>query len=159
MEQYIQPFISVTRDVFDKFVGHEVKAGYPFFVDKEEAQNWDVSGVIGLTGEAKGAVSVSMKTDYAILLTGKLTGKQHTYLDEEVLDAVGEIVNIIAGNAKQKLEDTFNLTISLPSIVKGKGHAIVWSKERARIMCIPFTAPGGHIFHLSVALAPAGAGA
>jgi chemotaxis protein CheX len=153
MEQYIKPFIEVTQDVFQEMLGYQVKPGYPYFVEKEEAaHDWDVSGVIGLSGEAKGAVSVSMKQDFAIALTGKLTGKQHTFLDEEVVDAVGEIVNIIAGNAKQKLEDTFNLIISLPSIVKGRGHLIVWSQTHTRILCIPFTAEDKYGFSIAVAL-------
>jgi chemotaxis protein CheX len=156
MEQYIQPFITVTQNVFKDFVGHEIKAGFPFFTGKQGEEDWEVSGIIGLSGEARGAVALSLKTDYALIVTDTLTGKKHEGIDEEVVDAVGEIINIIAGNAKQKLEDMFNLVISLPSIVKGKGHSIVWSKEHARIMCIPFTVLDKYTFHLSVAIAASG---
>lgn len=155
MERYIQSFIAVCEAVFRELAGFELSAGYPFFTDRESSEDWDISGVIGLSGEARGAVAVSLKTDLAILITDRLTGNRHQRLDEEVTDAVGELVNIIAGNVKQKLEDAFNLVISLPSIVKGKGHAIVWSKVHARILCIPFTAMERYTFHLLVALAPA----
>jgi chemotaxis protein CheX len=62
------------------------------------------------------------------------------------------MVNIIAGNAKQRLEDSFNLVISLPSVVTGHGHEIKWPSEQARIMCIPFKVLEQHTFWISVAL-------
>jgi chemotaxis protein CheX len=153
MEQFIiEPFISVCTSVFKDFVGYEPVAGYPFFTARDEERDWDLSALIGLSGEAKGAVALSLKTTLALEITGKLTGKTHTSLDEEVIDAMGEIVNIIAGNVKQRLEDHFNLVISLPSIIKGKGHEIIWPGAHIRIMCIPFTLPGNHSFHLSAAI-------
>jgi chemotaxis protein CheX len=154
MENYIQSFIEVCRTVFKDLVNLDVTEGYPFFTNNKAAsEDWDISGVIGLSGEAKGAVAVSLKADLALMLTDKLTGTAHQRIDEEVTDAVGELVNIIAGNVKQKLENSFNLVISLPSIVKGKGHMVIWSKDHARILCIPFTVLEKYAFHLLIAIA------
>jgi len=123
----------------------------PHFLDKETSSEWDISGIIGLTGEARGAVVISMNDDLAIKITGKLTGKMHKVLYDEVVDAVGELINIIAGNVKQELEDAFRLVISLPTIVKGKEHSINWPTTQARVICIPFTV-GPDSFALSIAL-------
>jgi chemotaxis protein CheX len=155
MVDYIESFVEVCTNVFQDLAGIELSSGSPFFVDttSSENENWDISGVIGLSGDARGAVAVSFKTDLAILLTDKLTGTRHTVLDDDVTDAVGELVNIITGNAKKKLEGNYNLVISLPSIVKGKGHTVVWSKDHARILCLPFTAMGKYNFYLLVAIA------
>jgi len=69
------------------------------------------------------------------------------------VDAVGELINIIAGNVKQELEESYRLVISLPTIVKGKEHTINWPDNRARVICIPFTTSVGRDkFILSVAL-------
>lgn len=152
MKQYIQPFIDVCKSVFKDFIGKEVEAGTPYFLEKEAVTEWDISGVIGLTGEARGAVVISMKDDLAINLTGILTGKVHNVLYDEVVDAVGELINIIAGNVKQELEDAYRLVISLPTIVTGKGHTINWSTSHTRIICIPFLFSGTEHFILSVAL-------
>ncbi|MDR2021251.1 MAG: chemotaxis protein CheX [Treponema sp.] len=151
MERYIKPFVDVCVSVFKDFVGCELAAGHPYFENKNAPQDWDISAIIGLTGEARGAVVISMKTELAAKLTGLLTGSEHKELDEEVVDAVGEIVNIIAGNVKRELEEAFRLVISLPSIVKGRGHTIKWSTNLARIMCIPFTV-FENSFCLSVAI-------
>ena len=152
MKQYIQPFITVCKNVFQDFIGQQVEAKMPHFLEKDKSSEWDISGIIGLTGEARGAVVISMNDEFAIKLTGILTGKVHKVLYDEVVDAVGEIINIIAGNVKQELEDAFRLVISLPTIVKGKEHTIIWPTSHARIICIPFTTPANDNFTLSVAL-------
>ena len=152
MEQYIQPFIDVTKNTFKEFVGAELNVGRPYFQQKETANEWDISGVIGLTGEARGAVVIGLKTALAIKITDMLTNAKHSSIDDEVVDAIGEIVNIIAGNAKKGLEEAFRLVISLPTIIEGSGHTIKWPQEQARIICIPFTIFDSESFILSVAI-------
>jgi chemotaxis protein CheX len=152
MERYIQPFIKVCTSVFKSFIGEELGTGRPYFSDKDAVNEWDVSAVIGLTGEARGAVVISMKKELAIRLTDILSGTAHNSLDEEVVDAIGEIVNIIAGNVKRELEELFRLVISLPTIVKGKEHSINWPNTQTRVICIPFSIFGSDTFNLSVAI-------
>ncbi|MDR2184683.1 MAG: chemotaxis protein CheX [Treponema sp.] len=152
MERYIQPFVDVCVSVFKDFVGVDLGAERPHFAEKEAVYDWDISAVIGLTGEARGAVVISMKKELAVKITGLLTGSEHKDLDDEVVDAIGEIVNIIAGNAKKGLEESFRLVISLPTIVQGKEHAIKWPNNQARIICIPFKAFENSTFILSVAI-------
>ncbi|HKL85725.1 MAG TPA: chemotaxis protein CheX [Treponemataceae bacterium] len=152
MEKYIQPFVDVCENVFRDFIGTELVTQRPYFVDKNDPHDWDISSVIGLTGEARGAVVISMKRNLALKLTGVLTGSTHTEVDDEVVDAIGEIINIIAGNAKRGLEESFRLVISLPTIIRGPGHTIMWPNDQARIICIPFTIFDTETFCLSVAI-------
>jgi chemotaxis protein CheX len=152
MEQYIQPFIDVCRNVFSEFLKSDLVAERPHFSEKNANHECDISAVIGLTGEVCGAVVISMKLPLALHLTTILTGKEHTELDEDVADAVGEIVNIIAGNVKRTLEDAFKIVISLPSVIGGKNHNITWPHTDARIICIPFTIFEEESFYLSVAI-------
>ena len=153
MEQYIQPFIKVCECTFKDFCHTEVKAGRAFFSSKEEYQsNWDISGIIGLSGEAAGAVVVSMNETTALKVTEMLTGSEHTVIDSDVTDAIGEIVNIIAGNVKKHFEEVLRIKISLPSIVKGKNHTIFRPFEKTRIICIPFSIFSTQEICLSVAV-------
>ncbi len=152
MEKYIQPFVDVCVNVFREFIGVELETERPHFANKDDPHEWDVSAIIGLTGEARGAVVISMKQALARKLTGALTGATHDELDDEVIDAIGEIINIIAGNAKRGLEESFRLVISLPTIVRGTGHSIQWPNDQARIICIPFHIFENEVFCLSVAI-------
>jgi len=155
MEQYIQPFIKVCETVFRDFCQTEVNAGRVFFVAKDEyVTNWDISGIIGLSGEAQGAVAISMKELTAVRVTKQLTGQDHTHIDADVTDAIGEIINIIAGNVKKNFEDELRIKISLPSIIKGIAHTIVWPSEKTRIICIPFSIFDKQEICLSVAVDP-----
>ena len=155
MEQYIQPFIKVCESVFRDFCQTEVKAGRVFFVAKDEYEtSWDISGIIGLSGEASGAVAISMKDITAFTVTKILTGQEYKSIDADVTDAVGEIINIISGNVKKNFEDELRIKISLPSIIKGKAHSIVWPSEKIRIICIPFTIFENQEICLSIAVDP-----
>ena len=155
MEKYIQPFIKVCEKVFQDFCKTDVNAGRVFFVAKDEYESsWDISGIIGLSGEASGAVAISMKDKTAYNVTKILTGSEHTSIDSDVTDAVGEIINIIAGNVKKDFEEELRIKISLPTIVKGKAHSIVWPSEKTRIICIPFTIFADQEMCLSVAVDP-----
>ena len=160
MEKYIQPFIDVCKSVFKEFLGASLAEERPYFADAGEVMEWDLSAVIGLTGEARGAVVISMRKELATKLTGMLTGTEHREVDDDVVDAIGEIINIIAGNVKKNLEEAFRLVISLPTIVQGKQHSIKWPSNQARIICIPFKIFDNSTFNLSVAIeAVAGKGA
>jgi chemotaxis protein CheX len=152
MEKYIQPFVDVTKNVFKDFLGADLTVDRPYFSEQNASSEWDISAIIGLTGEARGAVVISMKQSLVLKLTDTLTGTPHTKIDEEVVDAIGEIVNIIAGNAKKGLEESFRLVISLPSIVQGKEHSVKWPNAQARIICIPCKIFENEVFTLSVAI-------
>jgi chemotaxis protein CheX len=155
VEKYIQPFIKVCEAVFRDFCQTEVTPGRVFFIEREEFQrNWDISGIIGLSGEAKGAVAISLKAASATKIADILTGTVHDHLDADVADAVGEIINIISGNVKKDLEDAFRLSISLPTIVRGAAHAVIWPSEKTRIICIPFSIFNDQELCLSIAIDP-----
>jgi chemotaxis protein CheX len=152
MEQYIQPFVEVCTCVFKEFIGVEIAPASPYFSDKEALEKWDISALISLSGQAQGVIVLSMKQPLALQLTGMLTGASYTALNEDTMDALGEIVNIIAGRAKQRLENTFKLVISLPTIILGMEHTVRWSNQRSRLLCIPFTIFEQESFVLSIAI-------
>jgi len=153
MEKYIQPFISTCEKVFTDFCKTKVEPGRMFFSTKDEFEKiWDISGLIGLSGQTTGAVAISLKDSSAIKITEILTGKKHEPFDDIVSDAVGEIINIIAGNVKKSFEEEFRIKISLPTIIKGKAHMIIWPEKKTRIICIPFTIFENEKMCLSVAM-------
>jgi chemotaxis protein CheX len=139
MEQFIQPFIDVCTSVFQEFIKCDLIPERVYFSKREDFLNWDISGLIALSGETKGIVAISMKTPTALEITRILTGNTHAQLDSDVVDMIGELVNIISGNVKKKLEDTYRIIISLPYIIRGKAHLVVIPAARDRLLCIPFT--------------------
>jgi len=153
VEKYIQSFIKVCESVFRDFCKTEVNAGEVFNLTREKKDmGWDISGIIGLSGQIAGAVSLSMKDNTAFRVTKTLTGVDHSSFDADVNDAIGEIINIITGNIKKVFEETHRTTISLPSIVQGKGHRLIWPSKNIKAFCIPFHIFSSEELFLSIAV-------
>jgi chemotaxis protein CheX len=138
MEQYIQPFVEVSTSVFKSMLQVDLVPERAYFIGKEAFLDWDISGIIALTGEVKGLVAISVKYPTAKKITGMLMKVKQDISTTDMVDAIGEIVNIIAGNVKKNLEEMFKIVISLPKVVHGKAHIVVIPDERMRLLCIPF---------------------
>ena len=143
--KYIQPFVNATVKVFKEFLGVEIKAGQPFiFNHNENKYAYDISGIIGIAGHTLGIVVVSFPKIVALDLASRITKETIKIFDDTVIDLVGEVVNMIAGNAKRGLEQ-YKLVISLPSIVKGVNHQIT-GVSGVTMIGIPFSSTKGDIY-------------
>ncbi|MDR0291158.1 MAG: chemotaxis protein CheX [Treponema sp.] len=149
LEQYVKPFVNATLNTFKAFVGFDLAAGNPHFSGRTVGMDHDISAVIGFSGDVRGAVVISMKKEFAIKLADALTGTAHTEMDDDIVDALGEIVNIIAGNIKNEVPGGEKIVISLPTVIMGKEHSFAWPGKQSRILCIAFKY-GDDSFHLLV---------
>jgi len=140
--EYINPFITSIISVFDTMLGCELKREAPFVKDSHQPAH-EVSGVIGLSGKARGTVVFSLGREAALSATEAMLDERPTEINSDVTDAVGELTNIIAGGAKAQLEH-FAMGLSLPNVVTGKGHVIEFPKDAAPI-CIPFGSEWGPV--------------
>jgi len=138
LEMYVKPFVNATLNTFKAFVGFDLIAGNPHFSGRTLGFEQDISAVIGLSGDIRGAVVISMKRGFAIKLADTLVGIAHTDLDDDAVDAIGEIVNIIAGNIKNEVPGGEKIVISLPTVIKGSEHSFAWPGKQSRILCISF---------------------
>jgi len=145
---YINPFIISTIETFQKMLKSEAKPGQ-VQLKNDTTYTYDVSGVIGLSGEAQGSICLSFPKLIALKVVSALVGAEIKIIGPEVADAIGEIANIIAGNAKQHLTQ-FNLSISLPKVIMGKDHKIA-SQRGVPTIVVPFDCPLGN-FAMEVSL-------
>ena len=120
--EFINPFVSAAVAVFDTMLGTSLQRG-KIFLDPIGKGAEGVTGVIGLTGQAIGTAAITLTNEAAIECTRRFVGSFPTEVDDEVVDCVGELINMVAGHAKAQLEE-YNLSISLPSIVRGRDHRI-----------------------------------
>jgi chemotaxis protein CheX len=72
-----------------------------------------------LSGTVTGCVVVSLSTQVALELASELLDEEMTEVDDDCTDAIGEITNMITGNAKTDFP-VEGCTISVPSIIKGQ---------------------------------------
>ncbi len=116
--KYINPFIKAVRNLFETMIEVPFKLGKPSLKKNKEAPH-EISSIIGLSGDVSGCVVISLSEAVALELVGALLGEAVTELNEDCTDAIGEIANMIAGNAKTDFP-TCNNSISVPSVVSGK---------------------------------------
>lgn len=148
--KYINPFVVATQVVFQDFLHSPARPGKPVMADQaSDHAAWDISGVIGLAGEIIGVVIVSFPTQLALKLVSALEKRDTVVVDDSVVDLVGEVVNIIAGNAKKDLED-HKIAISLPTVVRGSRHSFPGLSGTPMVE-IPFTCDKGE-FSLRVSM-------
>ena len=103
----------------------------------------EISGIIGLSGKAAGTVVLSLGRDVALGATEAMLGERPDALNADVSDAIGDLTNMIAGNAKIQLEQ-FSMTLSLPNVGKGQSCEIDFPRGAAPIS-IPFTSKWGSV--------------
>ncbi len=146
--RFINPFISSIRNVFATMVHTEVTIGKPT-IRTAELRSADVSGVIGLSGDALGAVVLSFPAAVATKIASLFAGIEMDLRHEDFSDAVGELANMVAGNAKKDFTG-MNVSISLPSVIIGAGHQVCQLKNSPQLV-IPCQTPMGP-FNVEVAL-------
>lgn len=140
--EYINPFLSSTISAFDTMLACVLTRGTPYIKNGSQPSH-EVSGVIGLSGRAQGTVVVGLGREAALKVAEILLQERPPEINGDVVDAVGELANIIAGRAKSQLEH-LDLSISLPSVITGKSHCIQFPTKVTPI-CIPFESELGPI--------------
>ncbi|MDX1963818.1 MAG: chemotaxis protein CheX [Pirellulales bacterium] len=140
--EFINPFVLATHDVFQTMLGTTLKRGELSLKKSREPTN-EVCGLIGLAGKCHGMVVLSFSSDTALQLAGNLHGTSFSELTSEVVDAVGELTNMIVGAAKTQLEE-YQLSIGLPTVICGKGNSINFPSG-APTLLIPFESAWGPV--------------
>lgn len=144
--EYINPFLEASMNLFKNHLRFNIKNNTPFI--NEDTQNLnEVSAIIGLAGDIIGAVVLSFTRDTAIAMASRFTNQTYHALTKEVIDCVGEMVNIIAGNAKRDLL-AFRVEISLPGVITGHTYKINWP-QGVPVITIPFESEAG-MFNVNV---------
>jgi len=132
---YVGPFVKATAKVFATMLRCNLMR--PEIRRKRTRQPYhEVSGIIELHGAAAGIVVLGMSRASALRVTEVLLQESPTTVDELVRDAVGELANIIAGNAKADLEG-LSLRLGLPYVLVGKHHLLPLP-DRAKASSIHF---------------------
>ena len=136
----INPIVTSTITVFRTMAGCELTCGKPYLVgDKKGAH--DISGVIGLSGRAIGTVVLSLGEPVALRVTEAMLDELPAEINSDVIDAVGELTNMIAGSAKAQLEH-LRMSLSLPNVIVGRDHQIAFPGDVTPIG-VPFDCTWG----------------
>ena len=125
---YILPFVNSIQNVFETMIQLPVTVEKPV-LKEAGAPNYDISGIIGMSGDVEGSVVLSFPTTTAERVISLFTGMELVYTHEDFPDAIGELVNMISGGAKAKFAGK-QVSITCPSVVIGSDHIVVGTQGR-----------------------------
>ena len=132
-----KPFVQATINVLSSLTGLSPVPGKPYVKKTDKAQG-DVSAIVGITGCKSGAVALSFSQSCAIALVKGMLGDAIEDIIADTRDAVGEITNMISGQARATLSEMgLPLQGSTPSIVFGANHSLSFPGQVTTV-AIPF---------------------
>jgi len=140
--EYINPFIESTLSSLEMMA--QITAEREGLGLKENfITTYDISSIIAMTGAVQGSVILSFPSKVACTIASRMLMEEKPQMDKDVEDAIGEIGNIIVGNARRQLMAAgHKLNISIPSVIIGEGHKIS-RKEGVPCIGISFNTSDG----------------
>ena len=146
----INPFINATLNVLETMAFVKSEAEKPYLKKNNRARG-DVSGVVGFTGETNGTLFITFDEPCIVKVVSNMFGEEINEINDDIKDAVGELTNMISGQARKELEEIGKVFQgSIPSVVSGKNHELLPMTKGPRI-AIPFKTDFGS-FTIEVAL-------
>jgi chemotaxis protein CheX len=117
-EDWVSLMELATREVFEMMLGCQL--GVP---EIAADGSFDATSMVGLAGKVCGILTLSCEAKAATLMASKMLGVAAG--SREVLDALGEICNMVAGNFKNKVAGLGEgCMLSVPTVITGKNYSL-----------------------------------
>ncbi len=139
-------FVDATARYFETLTGQKAAVGAPFLIHDINKYLLDYTGIIGISGNHKGAVLFTSPKNILEVLMDELESILSQGEGEQMLmDIVGEVCNTISGNVRSKFGKDFKL--SVPIVLKGNAEnirvldvaaiyviPIIWQRQKANLI-------------------------
>lgn len=147
----LNAIITATSKVLTQF-GLPIKMEKAVPKSPHDPLQGEVSSIIDINSDSfHGSLSISFDKASFLELVSAMLMEEQTELTTDNQDAVGEINNIIFGNAKSEIT-SYGVQMTVPRVVVGMNHHVP-SSPGAAGMLIPFSTGNGK-FYLTVVAQP-----
>jgi len=142
-----------TEKVFSTMLGLSVQPQPTGVPPVSAGQDGGVISLVGFAGQWSGSGTIRCGAVLARLISGKLLLTDFDCVNEEVLDAMGEMANMIIGNFKEDAADKLGpLGLSTPTVIYGDNfQARNWNGQGW--ITVPFEC-AGELFEVKICLVP-----
>jgi chemotaxis protein CheX len=147
----IQDFTDATIDVLKTMAFFEVGSKNADGAPPDQADGplngyRDITGVLGFSGSRTGSILLTLSEKLALQIVGGMLDTQLTTIDSVVCDGIGELVNMISGSAKTRLQSKgLDFVLSIPHTIVGPNHLITAPASTRRTR-IEFTSNNGDFY-------------
>lgn len=148
---YINPFIEAVDCVFTTMLSTQPKR-VGVKVSDGRAKGEVITSLVGMSGKVEGVVALRFPPKTALILASRMLGSHMTEVNDEVTDAISEMVNMVAGSAKAKFDHDPPLELGLPTVVEGTGYKLKYPSKSVWLE-VPFNSDAGE-FSMEVTYNP-----
>lgn len=151
-EKLIELMRRATRDVFGTMLGIELTDEDAYVQESAPGPSEGVMALVGLAGQWAGSGTFSCSATSARQIAGQLLMQPYEAIDDEVLDAIGEVTNMVLGNVKTFLEEELGpMGLSIPTVIYGRNFT-TRSVAKSKWSVAPFQCLGESVeVHLCLA--------
>jgi chemotaxis protein CheX len=147
----INPFVEAVGTVLETMFGVRPKRN-GVKVSGREPNDERLTSMIGITGTMHGCVALCFPPPTALKLASRLLGVELSTVNDEVIDAISEMVNMVTGSAKARFNVDPPLQLGLPTVVEGTGYRVKYPRKSIWLE-VPFNSDAGD-FSLEVTYSP-----
>jgi chemotaxis protein CheX len=139
---FVNAHLVAVQNVFKTMLRIEITMGKPT-LKTTKLTLADVTGVIGFAGDKKGTFSLAFTKESALFIYKSMVGEEAPSINAEVVDAIGEITNIISGQTRVEIEKLgYKLSAALPTVIVGQNIEVNFI-TKVPVITLPFTFPAG----------------
>lgn len=138
---YINPFVESVFTVFETMLNVEPQRE-PLKISSQNGDDSQITALIGISGTVHGVVALRFPNATALSFASRMLGSEMSVVNDEVVDAVSELVNMVAGSAKAKFNTDPPLELGLPTVVEGTGYKLKYPSKSVWLE-VPFTSDAG----------------
>lgn len=128
--EYVNPFLEAASVVFKSVMNIDLRRG-KLTIKETPTPSHDVAIIIGITGSINGEVVYSMAYPMVYKIAEMLApGLSEEQIQHEYKDIIGELANMITGNAMNLFAYSGKtIDITTPTVVSGKDFTITLMKQ------------------------------
>lgn len=156
--QMINPFLEATLMTLEQTANVKCEAQKPQLIHLDEKSRTDdisIAGIISLnTDQFTGSIALAFPESVFLKIYESMFDEKVEKINAEIEDAAGELLNIIYGSAKTKLNETcnFKLAPALPTILSGEKIQIRQTTFQ-KVIVLPFKTAFG-LFRVEISFDP-----
>lgn len=157
--QYLDPvvmqqFVATTKIILENFLPKEtvIEIGKPTKKHSREAITGDITAMMNIdTDKFRGNLYLTLEKELTLNIVSSMLFEKVEEVNDDVVDAMAELINIIVGNAKGKLK-AYKFQMTSPVVVSGKSY-VIHSLDGSFCAHVPFKTDKGKLF-LDIRLLP-----
>ena len=141
--------VQVTKETFEMMIPIPLSIGKIAARPREDLVDC-VSAIVGIAGSLSVLVDVCCSQEAALKISTALLEEDMLEINHEVLDAIGELANLLAGAMKGKLATQGGrLELTVPFVITGDRYTVKWPVNSVAVE-VPFLLSGQSRFAFTV---------